>query len=91
MILQTKPLKIKSSLSVNFPVTKICVGICSAEDETRMGAIKLQLSPSMYLLLRQKLNLQPSALFDKNLSSAAGKFAHSVVSVVTKKGIAPYF
>ena len=31
------------------------------------------------LRLRQKLNLRPSALFHKNLRSAAGKFAHSAV------------
>ena len=31
------------------------------------------------LRLRQKLNLRPSALFYKNLSSAKGKFAHSAV------------
>ena len=31
------------------------------------------------LRLQQKLNLRPSALFHKNLRSAAGKFAHSAV------------
>ena len=39
MILQTKPLKIKSFLPFNFAVTKICVAMRLAEDGTRMGRI----------------------------------------------------
>ena len=42
-----EPLKIKSSLSFNCAITKICVAIRSAEDGTRMGGIQFQLSPSM--------------------------------------------
>ena len=39
MISETKPLKIKSSLSVNFAITKICVVIRLAEDGIRMDGI----------------------------------------------------
>ena len=46
MISQTKSLKIKSFLSFNFAITKICVAIHLAEDGTRMGGIKFQLSSS---------------------------------------------
>ena len=46
MISQTKTLKIKSFLPFNFVITKICVAIHLAEDETRMGGIQFWLSPS---------------------------------------------
>ena len=39
MISKTKPLKVKSSLSFNFAVTKTCVEIRLVEDGTRMGGI----------------------------------------------------
>ena len=39
LISQTKPLKIKSFVPLNFAITNICVAICLAEDETRMGGI----------------------------------------------------
>ena len=47
MISQTKPLKIKSFLSFNLSITKICVAIRLAEDGTRMSGILFQLSPSI--------------------------------------------
>ena len=46
MVSQTKPVKIKSFLPFNFAITKICVAMRLAEDETRMGGIKFRLSPS---------------------------------------------
>ena len=39
MILQTKPIKLKSFLPFNFAITKICVAIRLAEDGTRLGGI----------------------------------------------------
>ena len=39
MVSQTEPLKRKSFLPFNFPVTNICVAIRLAEDGTRMGGI----------------------------------------------------
>ena len=39
MVSQTKSLKLKSSLSFNFAITKIFVAIRLAEDGTRMGGI----------------------------------------------------
>ena len=46
MISQAKPLKIKSSLPFNFAITKVCVAMRLAENRTRTGGIKFQLSPS---------------------------------------------
>ena len=45
MISQTKTLKIKSFLSLNFVITKIYVMIRLVEDWTRMGGIQFRLSP----------------------------------------------
>ena len=42
-----KPLKTKSFLLFNFSITNICVAIRLAEDETRIGGIYFQLSPSI--------------------------------------------
>ena len=46
MISQIKPLKIKSFLSFNFAITKICGAIYLADDKTRMDGIQFRLSPS---------------------------------------------
>ena len=41
-----KPFKIKSFLSFNLAITKICVAMRLLEDGTRMGGIQFQLSLS---------------------------------------------
>ena len=39
LISQTKLPKMESFVPLNFAITKICVAMCLAEDETRMGGI----------------------------------------------------
>ena len=36
---QTKTLELKSFVTFNFAITKICIAICLVEDGTRMGGI----------------------------------------------------
>ena len=45
---QTKPLKIKSFLALNFVVIKICLAIRLAESGTRIGGIHFRLSPNIF-------------------------------------------
>ena len=78
MISETKPVKIKSSLSFNFAITKTCAAIRLAEGGTRMSGIQFQLFPSKLSNLptnffRQKVLLYKNHSIDLHFKSIGFK------------------
>ena len=88
MASQTNPSKNIYFVLFNFTITKICDVIGLAEDGTRMGGIKFQLSSSLYSreALRKFRSSHPEVFLKKSVLKICNKFTgeypcRSVISV----------